>query len=136
MDALHTLKDGPATYDNADQKANAVKILGDNKAVEAVPLLINGLMTIHPHRVFNTDLDKYYPVAPALVQIGDPATIQLERRFEETSDEREELMLLMILHRIKGKVWVAEYLNRIEVEQVASHKNIDRYKHWISGYQD
>lgn len=132
--ALNILRGQPITELNADAQVTAAKKLAANHCAEATPLLIAKLMTLRGTDVRDTSRwDQSFPAFDALAQIGEPAIPQITKRFEETSDEREEFILLRLIHRLKGKEWVIQYLDRLKA--ASSKADVDRCEKWALGFE-
>jgi hypothetical protein len=111
---LTILRTEPKSPPDFRVRVDAVKALGHARSIEAIPGLIQGLVTIRPFSVNNVaDLQETYPCAVALSEIGEPAVPSLVSRFEEVPSGKEQLLLLNILFEIKGKDWLIDYLDQL-----------------------
>lgn len=94
---------------SAAVKEATVKKLGEEKNVEAVPLLLENLLKIRP--AYRASADNWTPCRTALIQIGEPAVIAVSERFlvADTFAERHELFT--VLRCIGGGDWALEWLD-------------------------
>ena len=102
--------------------------------MEAISLLIDGLMKIRPFMVNNTlDFAETYPCMVALAQIGEPAVAPIAKRFETTLSDSERLVLLQTLVSIKGKEWVVTYLTQVKEknDSSASKVKLQELETWV-----
>jgi hypothetical protein len=104
----------PLTIKDFERRVAAVKQIGVEKRVGAVPLLLDKLFQITPLTINNAvDSAETYPCSAALVQIGEPAVPELERRFLKAGSNLEQLVLLDTLLNIKGAAFVAEWIEKL-----------------------
>ena len=125
----------PSSVADYRVRVEAVKQLGKERSVKAIPLLIDGLMKIKPFMLNNAlDLQESYPCMVALAQIGEPAVAPITKRFEATPSEQEQHMLLHTLVGIKGKEWVVSYLTQVDERNVssASKAKLGELKTWVA----
>ena len=125
---------GPTSIIGWQERIDAVKQLGDERAYEAVPALVDNLTRITPFMVNNfLDYQETYPASDALAKIGVRAIPQLTKRFEETTSEPERLILLDTLVRIKGKNWVFNYLGQVDKQRTstASTERLGTLQAWV-----
>lgn len=104
----------PLTIEDSERRVAAVKKMGVEKRVEAVPLLLDQLLQIRPLAINNAvDYAEIFPCSEALVQIGEPAVLKVQSQFLKSSSNVEQLVLLEILLRIKGAAFVAEWIEKL-----------------------
>ena len=128
----------PSSVADFRVRVEAVKQLGEERSIEAIPLLIYGLMKIKPFVLNNAlDLQESYPCMVALAQIGEPAVAPITKRFEATPSEQERQILLLTLVRIKGKEWVVSYLTQVDKSNrsSASKTEIGELQAWVTSLQ-
>ena len=133
--ALATLQEYRPDWDARYAQVAAAKLLGESRSMEAVPILLDKLMTIGPPLSDNVmDDEETFPASEALVQIGAPAVSQVVLRFERASNKSEELILLRTLEKIKGRLWVSDYLEHLITSQSTkkSKNDLVKLKMWVS----
>lgn len=97
-----------------DELTQAVKQIGLARKAESVPFLVTNLTRISPVHTSNAvDFAQTYPCSAALVEIGEPAVPQIQARFLATKSNIEQMVLLDTLLRIKGRDFVAIWLERL-----------------------
>jgi len=136
-DALLKLRTEPKTMLQMDERVKAIKKLGEMRAVEAIPPLVRNLTKIRPISGYDMlDLAETYPAGEALIQIGDPAVDSLKKRFEATPPGHDQLLILNILRRIKGKEWTVSYLTQLNQEQKEKLPDaaLDKLAHWVRSF--
>lgn len=111
---VEVIKKRPLTIEDFERRLAVVKLIGVEKRVEAVPLLLDKLLQITPLTINNAvDYTETYPCSAALVQIGELAVPEIERRFLKSSSNLEQLVLLDTLLKIKGAAYVAEWIEKL-----------------------
>lgn len=90
---------------------DAVLELGKLKAVEAIPVLLQNLTSIGPLSMDDMfDYTTNFPCSAALIEIGEPAVEPCVKLLQTTPSIKERNVLLHILGKIKGNVWLIEYV--------------------------
>ncbi len=98
-----------------DNRSSAAYLLGELRAVEAVPVLAKSLSTANnPQRLFSYDVSPYdNPIPGALIKIGRPAVLAMIQNME-TSDDLSVRMnsKLVLYYTVGGNRRVLEILKR------------------------
>lgn len=124
----------PTDYEGFQDRTQAVKSLGEKKATEAIPLLLNKLTTITPMSLDNlTDWEKTYPCSSALIIMGTPAVPAVSSRLEATKSTTERMVLAYILEQIEGKEWLLNFLDEADKKpnNPIPEKKFSDLKGWI-----
>lgn len=106
-------------------RLRAVEILGQIRASEAVPVLVEYLDKIQPDLIDAKTLYTVAPCVPALVYIGKPATIEVLKELRKPQKKWRHLLLITVLHDVEGLNVGRLILN----ETIASTKNVQERKH-------
>jgi hypothetical protein len=94
-------------YEFSDERAVAVRLLGEMRASEAVDTLINEI-TLKPPLVilFEDSPAEPYPCVKALIEIGDPAVRALLTRVKEKPSRDILILHVYIIYTVEGN-WEA-----------------------------
>ena len=86
-----------------DRKELVIELLGDLRAIEAVPYLIKHLTYRVPYKRLEINPIQAYPCARALIRIGTPAYPEIWSRLREpVNNELETRLVAYIVRQIAG----------------------------------
>jgi hypothetical protein len=130
-----------AKYNN-ETRCAAAYLLGEMRAVEAVPILANTLAK-PPGRQFSSTLSRYYdgPVFNALVKIGRPAVPSMIQNLAGTDHPAmRESSLGVLLHVLGGNTRLLEVLGKLQDRAVKENRppiiarRLAEAKKWAEGH--
>jgi hypothetical protein len=117
----------------AETEAEAIVLLGDLRAEEAVDLLVSRVTFIDPRPVSEVGMSSTYPAVGALIRIGYPAVQGILRRgfLKERTIQEQKLMAYVI------RVTLGDRIARAVVEeQLARLRTQDREKSRLTEFRD
>jgi hypothetical protein len=126
------------SFDGWTRALEMVKEMGEKKQVEAIPLLLDSMFVLNPLSINNAfDLEDSYPCSAALIQIGEPAVVQVQERFLRVTDSLEQLILLNTLLRIEGPQAVSDWLGNIKATNNPSltEKRLVHLQGWVLSHR-
>jgi hypothetical protein len=113
-----------AAKHNNETRCAAAYLLGEMRAVEAVPILASTLAK-PPGRQFSSTLSRYYdgPVFNALIKIGRPAVPAMIQNLESSDHPAmRESSLGVLLHVLGGNTRLLEVLGKVHDRAVKQNR--------------
>lgn len=108
-------------------KADAIRVLGELRAVEAVDVIVREINFRDPFVLSSESIpEKHYPALKALIQIGKPGSLAALKAIagikikagdqEITAEEMKLISLIHVIHGVEGSD-VAEFLLKRDMQK-------------------
>lgn len=113
----------PESLADWQKRVDLVNEIGERRDVRAIPVLLEELLNVSPLRLDDVgDLEGRYVCSKALMKIGEPAVPHVKAQFVIAKSVKEQMVLLIVLQRIKGTRFTVEWLEELQMDKLVPER--------------